>query len=358
MRILNLSLDKGILERDSAVQKRLISLAEKVGTITVLVPTGRDAAQAISPHLFVYAVGGSKLIQLLKIGRLSRLLSKNGQKPDVVTVQDIYFLGFIACKLSRALGAPLEVQVHGLEKFSGIRKLVAGFVLQRAHRVRIVSKRLRDFLTSNFQLPTSKLYILPVYTHIEPAEKAYKRKTVPVPFTFLTVGRLVPVKNIGMQIRAIAELSKRMPNIRLRVVGEGPLLEQLKLEARSSKLEDKILFEGYQKDLGRYYQEADAFLLTSDSEGWGRVVLEAASYSLPIIMTDVGLAREVIKNNESGFIIRVGDEHELLLAMKEFVDKPELRERLGKGAFAAFQKLPKSDEQIRRQIEAWQSLTP
>ena len=83
MRVLNLSLDTQILEKDSAVQKRLIALAEKVGNttpaladsgtpflnggITVFVPGVRDERQELSAHLTIYSFGGLKLMQLFKM---------------------------------------------------------------------------------------------------------------------------------------------------------------------------------------------------------------------------------------------------------------------------------------------------
>ena len=63
-------------------------------------------------------------------------------------------------------------------------------------------------------------------------------------------------------------------------------------------MEDKVFLKGI-KDLHKYYEEADAFLLTSDAEGWGRVVLEAAAHGMPIIMTNVGLAQEIIKTTRA-----------------------------------------------------------
>ncbi len=395
-----LSLDRAILERDSAVQKRLLALADRVppkplaegeeaGEITVFVPAGKDEKLELSPSLTVYAFGGLKIVQMWKIWREGkRLLAttapsllplqgehhhlasqtrhsssteeergrEKGERFDLITVQDAYFLGFLAVQLGKKFSVPVEVQIHGFEKRVGARARLARFVLSGATKIRVVSERLRHFLNSEFRIQNSAIYRLPVYTQVEVPERLGKRKTVPYPFTFLTVGRLVPVKNIGLQIRAFAKLAKQIPHIRLRIVGEGPDLEKLKSEALSSKLEEKIVFEGGQKEVGKYYEEADAFLLTSDYEGWGRVVLEASAYRLPIIMTDVGLAREVIVNEESGLIIPVGDEEELVRAMKDLLDKPELRERLGEGAERAFRALPMPEEQIQKQVTEWQVL--
>ena len=363
MQVLMLSLDKGILETDSAVQRRLVALAEKTGEITVLVPGERDEKRLVSEHLTVYSFGGAKIMQLWKMWRTGkRLLAFHLSlltRVDLITVQDPYFLGLMGYFLSRRFAVPLEIQVHGFEKLRGLRAHLAKFVLLRAHMVRVVSERLKRELDLRFTIYDlgRKIYVLPIYTQISTPPGAFKRKTVPYPFTFLTVGRLVPVKNIAMQIRALAKVAEKIPHVRLRVVGDGPLLESLKLEVKSLKLEDKAIFEGYQKDLERYYEEADAFLLTSDSEGWGRVVLEAAAHKLPIIMTDVGLAREVIKNEENGLIIPIQDEDELARAMQEFLDKPELRACFGEAAFKTFKSLPSREAYIEKQIIAWKRVS-
>ncbi|MDO8594573.1 MAG: glycosyltransferase [bacterium] len=389
MRVLILSLDKTILEKDSAVQRRLLALAEKVGDIAVFVPAERDEKQDLSEHLTVYSFGGAKPIQLWKMWRRAKSLisypssltsgipqrehhhlasqtrhsssteeekGEEEKKYDLITVQDIYFLGFLGLKLAEKFKIPLEVQVHGFERMTGLRERLARYVLGKATKIRVVSERLKSFLNSVFSIQYSKIYTLPVYTQIEPPQRQMKRKTVPYPFTFLTVGRLVSVKNIGLQIRTFAWLAKEVPHIRLRIVGEGPLEASLKSQVESLKLGEKVTFEGYQKDLSRYYDEADAFLLTSDYEGWGRVALEAAAYTLPIIMTNVGLANEVIHHDQEGIIIPIGDEEHLLGAMREILNSPELRTRLGEAAFKTFKALPIPEEQIQKQIEAWESL--
>ncbi len=424
-----LSLDRKICEKNSAVQRRLVALAEAVGNtppadlpaeasaqagdgsaplirgdtppptesrsapldrgdttphapfvkgeLTVFVPGERDEKKEISEHLVAYSFGGPKWRQLWKMWRRGKkLLTFNfslSTHVNLITVQDTGYVALFAYFLARRYEIPLEVQVHGLERFYGMRKLVAGFVLRRADKIRVVSERLRQELCQKLKVKSQKLYTLSVYAQIEVsrfyggAEKGLtffpiqgqtlkKRKTVPYPFTFLTVSRLVPVKNIALQIRAFARLVKEYPQARLRIVGDGPLVGSLKLQVASLKLEDKILFEGRQESVSNYYEEADAFLLTSDYEGWGLVALEAAAHRLPIIMTNVGLANEILHHDKEAIVIPVGDEEQLELAMKDIVGRPELRERLGKAAHAAFQKLPKAEEQIRKQVTEWSSL--
>ncbi|TSC57114.1 MAG: group 1 glycosyl transferase, partial [Parcubacteria group bacterium Greene0416_79] len=302
-----------------------------------------------------------------------------GRRIDLITVQDTAYLALLAYLLARRFRIPFEVQVHGLEKFFGIRELIAGFVLRRADKIRVVSERLKRDLATRYTLHATRFYMLPVYTQIESLLPARLRldevqaggltPRLPIggqalsvtpsqnrPFTFLTVGRLVSVKNIEMQIRAVAELVKKIPHIRLRIVGDGAERANLQLTTNNLQLEDKVIFEGEQRNVSRFYAEADAFLLTSDYEGWGLTVTEAAAYGLPIIMTDTGLAHEFIKQGENGIVIPVGDEEALASAMKQMIADEGLRARLGEAALRSARALPKAEEQIVQQAAKWREV--
>lgn len=340
MRVLMLSLDRKILERNSAVRKRFDALSQAVGEIVVLTPRR-----------------GVKVFRLFSLWRESCGMLRQ-KSFDLITVQDTSYLALLGVVLARKFRIPLEVQVHGLEKFSGIRKRIALFVLRKATRVRAVSQRLSR-LAVELGVSEDRIYVLSVYTQMgekgERGEMRRTRKEAPHPFTFLTVGRLVPVKNISLQIRAFARLAKEVPHIRLRMVGGGPEMRNLKMKVHHAKLEDKIFFEGYQKDLQNYYAEADAFLLTSDSEGWGLAALEAAAYRLPIIMTNVGLANEVLHHDKECIVIPVGNELALLDAMRKLYADSALRKRLGEAAYHSAEALPSASEQIQEQVAAWRS---
>ncbi len=324
MRVLNFSLDKTALEEGSLVQKRLAALSTAVGEVVVLTPSGK----------------GGKVRQFLRIWKEARRLLAE-KHFNLITVQDTAYLALLAYLLARTARVPFEVQVHGLEKFYGVRKLIAGFVLRRADKVRVVSERLKREISA-------RAYVLPVYTQIPSQPPLYKGGEEGGDFVFLTVGRLVPVKNIGLQIRAFARIAKEFPNARLVIVGDGPERDNLPTHGC-------VIFEGAQKDLRRFYKDADAFLFTSNSEGWGVVVTEAAAYGLPIIMTDVGCAGEFIKNGENGLVIPVGDEDALVAAMKRIIKDGELRVHLGNAARRAFLSFPTAQVAIQKQVEAWAS---
>ena len=141
-------------------------------------------------------------------------------------------------------------------------------------------------------------------------------KIYPEHFIFLTVGRLVPVKNIALQLAAIKNIADRQ-KIKLVVVGDGPEKDNLKKLADDLHITEQVIFFGWQEKLGDLYHTADCLLLTSDSEGYGLVAVEAKNCHLPVIMTDVGCAREIIQDNIHGLVIPINNQKALVQAMEK-----------------------------------------
>lgn len=351
MKILNLSLDEKILDKESAPAKRLVGYGELAEKYAVIVPSEEAEEIELSSRVKVYGSGGrSKLARFLKLyQRARKILSK--ENFSVITIQDQYYLAFLGWRLAKKFRMGLEIQAHGFEKFSGLRKIIAHFILPRADSVRAVSQRLKKQLISEFNIAEEKITVAPVYSELGIIRAEARVKDKGGRFIFLTVGRLVPVKNIKIQIAAIKEIIKQEKNIELWVVGEGA--ERKELENQAARHDLPIKFFGWQADLTKFYEQADAFLLTSKSEGWGMVVIEAAGWGLPVIMTDVGCAGEVIKNGESGLVIPAGGEKELAAAMLKILTDENLRKKLGQGARAAFLSLPGREEIFSLYKESW-----
>lgn len=353
MKILIIGLDSRAFEPDSKTAERLRALSAAAGSLTVIVPGVTDGTRELGPNLAVHSVSGGKLRAFFGILRLGRRLLAQSHF-DLISVQDAYFLALLGYWLSRKFRVPLELQVHGFEKLSGLRRLLASFLLPRADAVRVVSERLKKLLTTNFRLPATRLYELPIYSQVEVLPVLRRPHSI---FNFLTVGRLVPVKNVALLIEAFGIIAPEFQKARLVIAGAGPLAESLKLKVRSLKFEDKVIIVGEQKNLGQFYEEADAFVLASRHEGWGLVVVEAAAYSLPIVMTDVGLAGEFIRGGENGLIVPVGDRDALARAMAQLIREPELAKRLGQAARRACERLPSPNEQIKKQVEIWRKIS-
>jgi glycosyltransferase involved in cell wall biosynthesis len=335
MKILSLSLDSSVLDKDSKLSKRVKEYKKLVERYTVITPDSKN-----------------KIIGLIKIFILSKKILKR-EKYNLITVQDPYYLALIGLFLKKQFKIGLEIQVHGWEKFYGLRKFIAKYVLPKADSIRTVSQRLKRELIEKFGVREEKIIAVPIF--VERGTRNVERVTRnDRKFIFLTVGRLVPVKNIGLQIEVMKEVIRKYPSTELWIVGEGQEKLNLKNQISNLNLENNVKMFGWQNDLDKFYNQADAFLLTSDYEGWGMVVVEAASYGLPIIMTDVGCAGEIIKDEESGIVIPVGDSKKLAEAMLKVMEDDNLRNNLGAGARREIEKLPSKEETMRLYKESWE----
>ena len=87
--------------------------------------------------------------------------------------------------------------------------------------------------------------------------------------------------------------------------------------ASDLNIREQVIFYGWQDKIGDLYHSADCLLLTSDSEGYGLVAVEARNCGLPVIITEVGCADEVIKDSAHGLVIPTNDQTALVQAMEK-----------------------------------------
>ena len=352
MKILGLGLDQTILDKDSALAKRAREYGDLVEKYIVIVPADSSQEVKLSDKVTAYGVKTSnKFFALFKICKLGKNILKK-ERFNVVTAQDQYFLALVAYRLAKQFNNGLEVQVHGFEKFSGIRKKIAEFVLPKANVVRVVSQRLKKQLVKDFLVKEEKITVVPIFVDIKNDLPRIDRNDGK--FIFMTASRLVPVKNISLQVEAMSKLVKEKDNIELWIFGKGPMKCAIKKQIKSLNLENSVKLKGWSDDLDKSFQKADAFVLSSDAEGWGMVIVRAASFGLPIIMTDVGCAGEVIKDQQSGLVVPVGDSQALYQAMKDLATDSNLRDSVSAGAKIAIQGLPDKAATLQLYKESWQ----
>jgi glycosyltransferase involved in cell wall biosynthesis len=156
-------------------------------------------------------------------------------------------------------------------------------------------------------------------------------------FTLLYVGRLVPVKNHTLLLNAFRAALSSMPDLRLWMVGEGS--ERPKLEALADELgiSNQITFWGQQLDVAPFFSAADAFIMSSTSEGLPMSLIQAFSLGVPVIVTDVGGMTEVVHLSKAGFTVSPIDPAEMTEAILRLAGDAEARQQFSRSAAAAFE---------------------
>ena len=148
-----------------------------------------------------------------------------------------------------------------------------------------------------------------------------------------TVGRLQPVKDQQLLVRAFAELVRESPGLavttRLLVVGNGPLRDTLTQLAQSLGIAHLTAFTGDRTDVARLLQCMDVFVLPSLAEGISNTLLEAMATGLPVIATRVGGNVELVRDGENGALFESGDVASLTRLLAGYVADGGARRRYG-----------------------------
>ncbi|MCR6496044.1 glycosyltransferase [Thermomonas sp. S9] len=143
----------------------------------------------------------------------------------------------------------------------------------------------------------------------------------------LTVGSLKPVKNHALLLQAFAVLPRS--EARLMLLGQGQDEVALRVLAAELGIADRVIFAGFHLDPSPFYATADLFVLSSDHEGFGNVIVEALSFGLPVVSTDCPSGpAEILQGGRYGHLVPVGDAQALAHAMDEALDTPADRAAL------------------------------
>jgi glycosyltransferase involved in cell wall biosynthesis len=133
-------------------------------------------------------------------------------------------------------------------------------------------------------------------------------------FVFANVGRLHPDKDQKTLIKAFARVAKELDGAQLLIIGKGRLEQDLRRQIDSLGLQQRVHLTGPIADASRLYSAFDGFLLSSDHEPFGMVLLEAMAAGLPIVASDCGGGREVV--GDSGLLFPLGDDVALAEGMR------------------------------------------
>ncbi len=140
-------------------------------------------------------------------------------------------------------------------------------------------------------------------------------------FVFSVVGRLQPVKNYGLFLRAAKEIIQKHDNVRFWVIGNGEEYGNLTSLADELGIKDSVRFWGYRTDIDTALSRCDAFVQTSFTEGSPNTIAEAMRAGKPIISTDSTDLSEMIEDDKNGYVTENDNLEDLVKAMEKVLNK-------------------------------------
>jgi glycosyltransferase involved in cell wall biosynthesis len=136
----------------------------------------------------------------------------------------------------------------------------------------------------------------------------------------ISVGRMAPEKNLEQVLKTFEAVKHLGPNVKLVMVGDGPLKEQFKQRY------PEIIFPGMllQEDLAAYYASSDLFVFPSQTETFGNVTLEALASGIPVLAFDCAAARDWVQPNVNGWLVAENNPEGFAAQAVEIFKSPKL----------------------------------
>lgn len=371
LKIISVGYAKQALRAGTREHERILKYASVLGEMHMIVFTrskeGFPDFQKIG-NLSLYATNNKTKIGMLwkaiLIGR--EIINKDINNRFIVSSQDPFETSLVGRMIVYGNSAIHHVQVHGdvfnplsyqTSILNRLRFFYGKAVVRSSASIRVVSERIKKTLLL-LKVPEEHITVLPIQADLESflkigEERVYRKRDS---VSFLYVGRFSPEKNLIFLVKAFSCVALEYKHISLTLIGDGPTLANIKKEIHHRKLENQIILKPWTKNVAREMGDHDVFCLSSDHEGWGMVMLEAAGTGMPVLTTDVGCAGELILNKKHGIVIRVGDLSGYVSALRQFIINPELISEYGFNGkkMANAYKLPEI-EYLKKIVDAFPS---
>jgi glycosyltransferase involved in cell wall biosynthesis len=334
------------------------------GYDTLLVYGSLDAGEASLEHLA--EAGGLRTLKIPDLGRsisplsdvraffqLVRLIFR--EAPDVIhthtakagTLGRLAALTFNITRPRRQRCALVHT-FHG-HVLSGYFGRAGNILVRLAERMLgaftdrtvAISDRQRDELVNRFRVAAAaRTTVVPLGLDLQPllalpADAPNLRRDLRIPDRDVVVGyvgRLVPIKNIAMLVRAFAEARKPQPDMWLVLAGDGPLRLELEALAREGGVADRVRFLGWTENLAALYATFDICALSSSNEGTPVAIIEAMAAGRAVIATAVGGVPDVVDAGRTGLLVPTGDIASMAASLQRLSRDPAERRVLGAAA--------------------------
>ncbi len=210
-----------------------------------------------------------------------------------------------------------------------------------------------------------KLYI--TYNVRTLSAEGQAKVSMQAPCKILAIGRLVETKGFQYLIEAVAMLIQSGVQVQLTIAGSGAWMSKLKQCIATHKMENHVTMLGFvtHDNILEHILVSDIFSMPSvvkrhveDCDGLPNVVIEAMSYGLPVVATDVAGMRDVLKDGETGYLVPQRDAPSLAEALRKMVEDPDNARRMAQNAKNLMNTMFDSEANLERVRQLFCKYTP
>lgn len=234
----------------------------------------------------------------------ARRLARALQRDRVDLVHAWLFIAntyaWVASWLGRRL--PLVTSARNCKSQGAVHHVGNRAAFRGSDRIIVNSNQVRAYIVRAYRAPERKVSV--VYNGVDTHRFVPAPRRLTAAPAVITAGRLVAQKNPMLFLEAAARVRREVPGTRFIMVGDGPLRSAVIERARSLGIGEALELPGERSDIERLFQGADICWLTSSWEGLPNVVMEAMACGLPVIASDVGGTRELLRSGREGFVVR------------------------------------------------------
>ena len=266
------------------------------------------------------------LIFALTFFKLLNLINK--EKPDYIIAHLLtslpIFLTLIIKNKTKVI-----IRISGLPKLNLVRYIFWKLFSKKIYRVTCPTILTYEYLKKINIFDQNKLFVLrdPViqlHEFLKKKNEKIEDLKIEKNNLIISIGRLTRQKNLILLIRAFKKILIKYPNYHLLLLGEGEQKKLLTEETKKLKIQERISFLGYQKNVYKYLLNSDCFILTSLWEDPGFVILEAALSNTLIISSNCPNGpNEILSNGQNGFLFQNNNLSDLLNKFDEFKNSTE-----------------------------------
>jgi glycosyltransferase involved in cell wall biosynthesis len=336
VRVVHLISTLGVYGAERWILTHVKSLGASSITSHVLTFGSKEGADAFHCLLTESGISATHLaiagrINLRLVAQIRRCLVResaaivhtHGFKADI--------LGYLA---TRGLGCCLVSTVHGWCKNEGLRirvyEALSKHALRRFDRVYALSPALRDGLVQDGFAANRVMLIMNaiVVEDFDGVAASVRNRAQDGGVKVLFAGRLCIPKGVYELLNGFA-MANLPADSTLTIAGIGPERERLEGECLRLGVQKNVCFVGHIENMSEVYANADVVVLPSYSEGIPRVIMEAYASGLPVIGSDIPGIRELVVDEDSGFVVPVADAKAVSRALERIAADPDEAEQLG-----------------------------